>query len=249
MNNTGITDNEVSTTNYDRPIKKIRKYLQERPVREFESPSAIDELKQNLPVRVGPGSNPGVILRSDVFAEMGNPAEGSNGFIIWTRDLSLVRDGLISVVGPDIPEMNEGASVPFGQVIMVAGKDLGPSLQERIEDARYVSDQIEGYLVRDSSKGVWGRVSRDAVAKGFTLETLGRALMITMKSSLPQIEAVEIVLVTSNRRDIDHLGEIAEEVAAIRKGVISSAWKEKGYEWAGAGSRHAGADRSRGGCA
>lgn len=235
--------------NYDEVIGKIREYLRGRPVREIRCPTSPEELKKDLPVRVGPGSNPGVILRSEVFAEMGNPAEGSNGFIVWTRDLSLIRDGLISIVGPDIPEMNEGASVPFGQVIMVAGKGLDPSLQERIEDARHVSDQIEGYVVRDSSKGVWGRVSRDAVARGFTMETLGRALMITMKSSLPQIEAVEIVLVTSNRRDIDHLGEIATEVAAIRKEVIGLAWKGKGYEWAGAGSRHAGADRSRGGCA
>lgn len=217
-------------------------------MRVFECPSAIDELKKDLPVEVGPGANPGVILRSDVFAEMGNPAEGSTGFILWTEDASLVRDGLVSLVGPDIPEMKEGASVPFGQVIMLAGKELGPELQEKIEQYQHISDDLEGYMVRSSAQGISGRVSRDAVAKGFSLETLGRALMINMKSNIPEIEATEMVFVTSNKDDIKQLREIAAEVDGIRKELVNSVWEKRGYEGWRDRNRHTRHDGSRGGC-
>ena len=214
---------------YDEHINKVEIYLQGHNGNELVCPSAVDELRQSLPVQVGPGSNPGIILRSDMFAELGNPAEGSAGFILWTEDSSLIHDGRITLIGPDIPDL-EGASVPFAQVVMLGGKGLNTELQERIEEYQHISDHLEGYMVRSSSQSIWGRVSRDAVAKGFTLETLGKALMITMKANIPEIETMEIVLVTSSKEDVKQLGEIAAEVDTIRKTIIKEVWKERGYD-------------------
>ncbi len=214
---------------YDEHIKRVEKYLQGRPMEEFNCPSSVDDLKKDLPVRMGPGSNPGIILRSDMFVELGNPAEGSSGFILWTEDSSLIRDGHITLIGPDIPDL-EGASVPFGQVVMIAGEKLDDEVQEKIEEYQHISDYLEGYMVRSSSQSIWGRVSKDSVAKGFSVETLGKALMINMKSNVPAIEAMEIVFVTSNKDDVKQLGEIAAEVDDIRKEIIKAVWKERGYD-------------------
>ena len=214
---------------YDEYIKKVDQYLQERQVREIKCPPSVEELKEDLPVQVGTGSNPGIILRSDTFAELGNPAEGSSGFIVWTEDTSLVHDGRIALIGPDIPDL-EGASVPFGQVVILGGKGLNTELQEKIEEYQHISDHLEGYMVRSSSQSIWGRVSKDSVAKGFSMETLGKALMINMKSNVPEIEAMEVVFVTSNKDDVKQLGEIAAEVDDIRKVIIKEVWKERGYD-------------------
>ena len=214
---------------FDEHIKRVGAYLQGRQGQEFDGPSSVDELREGLSVQVGPGANPGIILRSDMFAELGNPAEGSTGFILWAEDTSLVRDGKITLIGPDIPEL-EGASVPFGQVIMLAGEKLHDEIQERIEEYQHISDNLEGYMVRSSSQSIWGRVSKDAVAKGFNLETLGKALMINMKSNVPEIEAMEVVFVTSGKEDVKQLGEIAAEVDGIRKEIIKAVWKERGYD-------------------
>ena len=214
---------------YDEYIKKVDQYLQERQVREIKCPPSVEELKEDLPVQVGTGSNPGIILRSDTFAELGNPAEGSSGFIVWTEDTSLVHDGRIALIGPDIPDL-EGASVPFGQVVILGGKGLNTELQEKIEEYQHISDHLEGYMVRSSSQSIWGRVSKDSVAKGFSMETLGKALMINMKSNVPEIEAMEVVFVTSNKDDVKQLGEIATEVDDIRKVIIKEVWKERGYD-------------------
>ncbi len=214
---------------YDEYIKKVEKYLQGRQMREFICPHSVDELKEDLPVQMGPGSNPGIILRSDMYVELGNPTEGSTGFILWTEDTSMVRDGRITFIGPDIPDL-KGASVPFGQVVMLAGEKLDDEVQEKIEEYQHISDELEGYMVRSSSQSIWGRVSKDSVAKGFNMETLGKALMINMKSNVPEIEAMEVVFVTSNKDDVKQLGEIAVEVDDIRKEIIKSVWKERGYD-------------------
>jgi CO dehydrogenase/acetyl-CoA synthase beta subunit len=214
---------------FNEHINKVHEYLQGREAKEFDCSSAMDELREGMPVQVGPGANPGIILRSDTYAELGNPAEGSTGFIVWTEDTSLVRDGRIALIGPDIPDL-EGASVPFGQVIMLAGKNLNTELQEKIEEYQHISDHLEGYMVRSSSRNIWGRISKDAAAKGFTLQTLARALMITIKANVPEVEAMEIVFVTTNRDDIKQLDEIAGEVDSLRREIIKEYWKEKGYD-------------------
>ncbi|MBM3131792.1 MAG: hypothetical protein FJZ95_02005 [Chloroflexi bacterium] len=214
---------------YDEHIARVREYLNERQAREFHCPAAVDELRKGLPVRVGPGSNPGIILRSDMYAELGNPAAGSIGFVVWTENPSLIRDGRIVLVGPDVPQM-QGGSYPFGQILMVGGRNLNKESQEIIEGHRHVSDDLEGYMVRSLSHNVWGRVSRDAVAKGFTMETLGRALMIAMKGDMPEVEAMEVVFITSSKEDITQLDPIASSVKGLREAIIKEVWKERGYE-------------------
>lgn len=214
---------------YDDHIKQIFDYLQERPKQEFDCPTSVHELRKGLPVQLGPGANSGIVLRSDTYAELGNPADGSTGFVIWTEDVSSVRDGRITLVGPDITQA-EGSCLPFGQVLIMAGKHLNNEIQERIEEYQHISDSLEGYMVRTSSQNIWGRVSKDAVAKGFSLETLGRALMVAIKANVGEVEAMEVVFVTSTKKDIDQLDKIAAEVTDIRKSIIKAVWKERGYD-------------------
>ena len=73
---------------------------------------------------------PGIILRGDTFVELGNPEPGSCAFLLWTDNPSLVRDGKITLIGPDIQE-SPGASLPFAQVLMVGGTGLGREEHER----------------------------------------------------------------------------------------------------------------------
>jgi len=216
-------------SDFNEYIEKVREYLQGHNGKEFVCLSSVEDIRKGLPVNLGPGSNPGIILRSDMFVELGNPAEGSAGFILWTEDNDLIRDGHISVIGPDIPEL-EGSSRPFAQVMMLGGKDLNTELQEKIEEYQHISDNLEGYMVRSSSQSIWGRVSKDAVAKGFNLEALGKALMITMKSNVPEVDAMEIIFVTSSKEDLKPLSEMAVKVDDARKAIIKAVWKERGYD-------------------
>jgi CO dehydrogenase/acetyl-CoA synthase beta subunit len=73
-------------------------------------------------------------------------------------------------------------------------------------------------------------VSTDAAAKGFCFETLGRCLMAIYKSSLPKMQAMEVVFITSSKEDVLGLNEIAREVRDISADIVKENWKRKGYD-------------------
>ena len=221
-------------TAFDDHIRQVAAFVatmrrQGRPVRQFTLPRGVDELCAGLPIQVGAGANRGIILRSETFVELGNPDAGSCGFGLWTENPSLLEDGRVTLVGPDIAESPLG-SLPFGQVVMVGGAGLTDDDQPAIGQAQIVADQIEGYMVRSSSRNIWSRVSKPVGARGFSFDTLARALMFLIKSAVPRVDAVEIVFVTSSKGDVLTLNETAESALAIGRAALKEHWKARGYD-------------------
>lgn len=219
---------------FDAYIKKLADYQQDlrakgRQVREIYCPTTVSELTEGLPVRVGSQDSGGIILRGDTFIELGNPDAGSCAFLMWTDKPTLIQNGKITLIGPDIPE-SPGASLPFGQVLMVGGAGLGEGEHTLLEGNQFIADQIEGYMIKSVSQLMWSRVSRDAAGKGFNFETLGRALMAIFKSEVSKIEAMEVIFVTSSKEDLQLLDKIGEQVREISHNITKEVWLAKGYD-------------------
>jgi CO dehydrogenase/acetyl-CoA synthase beta subunit len=219
---------------FDDQISKVASHLAElrasgQLVREFALPASVEALQQDLPIRIGPGANPKIILRSETFLELGNPAAGSCALVLWTDNPSLITDGRMTLIGPDIHEA-PGASLPFGQILLVAGHGLSPAEHQAVAQTQYVADQIEGYMVKSSSRNIWSRVSQRVAAKGFCFETLGRSLMAIYKASVPKVHAMEVIFVTSSREDVLRLHGLAQEVREIGTEIVKEHWKAKGYD-------------------
>lgn len=218
---------------YDAYIPKITEYVADlrakgRQVREYRVPWDIVGLLGGMPIRVGPGASQGIILRSDTFVEIGNPEAGSAAFLLWTENPSLVNDGKITLIGPDIPESPD-ASLPFGQVLIVGGSGLTERDHQTLEHTQFVADRIEGYMIRSVSQVIWSRVKKETAAKGFRFETLGRALMSIFKTDVPKVQAMEILFVTSSRDDLEPLGTIGAQVNKIFKSMLREDWKARGF--------------------
>jgi CO dehydrogenase/acetyl-CoA synthase beta subunit len=219
---------------FDAHIREVRRYVaaaqaEGKAVRRFAAPTAPGDLAIGLPIRVGPAANPGIILRSDTFVELGSPDAGSCALVLWTDTPSLIEDGRITLIGPDIPEA-PNASLPFGQIVMVGGTGLGTEAYLSLGQAQVVADQIEGYMVRSSSRSIWSRVSKDAAGRGFCFETLGRALMMLVKSSGAKVETMEVVFVTVAKADVLRLNDIATPVREREQEMIKEHWKARGYD-------------------
>lgn len=219
---------------FDSYIEQLARYVEDlknvgRQVSEFRCPSAVDEILSGLPVRVGPSTGGGVILRSDTFTELGSPDAGSTAFVLWTDNPSLLQDGRITLIGPDIPE-SEDASLPFGQVLLIGGRELTEEEHGELERGQHVGDQIEGYMIKSVPQRTWSRVSREAAAKGFNFEVLGRALVAVYKSAVPKVEAMEVLFVTSGRDDLEPLQKIGEQAREISENIVKETWKAKGYD-------------------
>lgn len=181
------------------------------------------------PFRVGPGAGSGLVLRSDTFAELGSPAEGSCAFALYTNDPSLVRDGRVRLFGPDIPESGS-KTVPFGQVILAAGKDLDERDYRPLAESQYVGDRIEGFMVKSTPGRLWCRVSNDVAARGFDFRFLGSALIRLVKEQVPAAESVEVIFVTSGREEMRRMGEIESRASGVAREIKARVWKEKGID-------------------
>jgi len=210
---------------FDPYIQKIEEYVEAlcskgRQIKLFEA---------NLPINIEHNSNQGVILREDTYVELGNPEAGSSAFILFTDNPTLIKDGRITLIGPDIKE-SEGKSIPFGQILIVGGTTLNEKEHESLKYASFIGDQIEGYMVRSQTNNIWSRVSKDAAQKGFDFETLGKALISIYKLNNPKIEKMEVIFITSSKEDINQLNEIADQVKKITKEIVKENWKIKGYD-------------------
>jgi CO dehydrogenase/acetyl-CoA synthase beta subunit len=197
-------------------LPRVRNYVaqkkaQGREVRKIDCDTRGNRLIAGLPVRVGPQVREGIILQEDAFVELGNPSIASSSFVVWSDELSAVVDGRITCIGPDI-QQSEGQSLPFGQVMIVSGTELEEAHYPELERTQYTSDQIEGYMLRSVPRRVWSRVSKEAAARGFCFETLGRALMSVFRGKHPLLEATEVVFVTSSKEDVVQLDGIGADV-------------------------------------
>lgn len=129
--------------------------------------------------------NKQMVLEQDMGAELGKAGLQSFSVHLWTESLELVRDGLISVYGQDIPLIaaSGGAkSVSFGKIALL-GVDSIPSEEvypsfERLDAIRFTQN-LEGYMLRGFTQRnrEWSRISRVACAKGFDFAVLGRELI------------------------------------------------------------------------
>ena len=208
---------------FDAYFKEVHRYMERMRakyglLREMDCPKGADEVLKGLPVRIGPQASTGIILRDDTFVELGNPSTASCAFLLWTDNPALIRDGRITLVGSDIAE-SQGRNLPFAQVLMLGGSALQEEHQEALDRSQYVFDQIEGYMIRSAPQRMWSRVSKAAVDKGFDFQTLGRALMGIFKTQLPQVEAMEVLFLTSSKEDIALLENIATQVGKITRDI------------------------------
>lgn len=164
------------------------------------------------------GGNRNVVLSDDMAVELGNPLMESVSCIIWTEDIKAIKDGSITLIGPDIPE-SKGKSLPFGKIVLVGVNGFNEEntydRYREMEMIRYSVD-LKGYMMRAVSQyqREWSRISKQAVAGGFSFETLGRALMEKFRQK-DYIKAIELILVTSSAQDVKVLKKMTSEVSKI----------------------------------
>ncbi len=219
---------------FDLHIEQLRYCIEslnngERKMTQYDVRSTPQEILNGLPIQVAEDHRSRLILRKNTFLELGNPEAGSCAFPIWSNEPSLVSDGRITLIGPDIPETPD-ASLPFGQVILLYGEQLSKAQQMALEQKQYDAGLIDGYMIRSAPGRVWGRVSREVVSKGLNFEMLGKVLIALFKQQIPQVESVELLFVTSSKADVEQLAKIAGGVKRIGDGLVKETWAEKGFD-------------------
>ncbi|HOT46493.1 MAG TPA: hypothetical protein PLM53_13905 [Spirochaetota bacterium] len=164
------------------------------------------------------GEKGNIVLQCDTAVELGNPRDESASFLVWTGDADLVRDGMITRIGPDAAG-SDGARLPLGKAVILHVEGFTEeNCYERhreIELARY-DVNLKGYMMRAVSQYMreWSRISRQAIADGFSLDVLASALMDRHRR-LDYVRGAEILIVTSSPDDVRSLQHVGERAVRL----------------------------------
>ncbi|MHA1681678.1 MAG: CO dehydrogenase/CO-methylating acetyl-CoA synthase complex subunit beta [Promethearchaeota archaeon] len=157
---------------------------------------------EDLPVEVGPVFEGERIRGKQMYVELGGPKQELKFELVRVVPADTIEDGKVVVIGPDIPDIEEGSNVPWGIVIEMAGdkleEDLESVLERRIHE---FTNYIEGTMHLNQRYDVWQRVSKNAVKKGFnSLKFIGNILMRLYKAELPIVEKAQVTIYTDKEK-------------------------------------------------
>jgi acetyl-CoA decarbonylase/synthase complex subunit beta len=153
---------------------------------------------QDIPVDVGVIYEGERIRRKDMYVELGGPDIKEKFELVRVRKMEEVEDGKITIIGPDIKDMEEGKSYPLGIFIEAAGEKLDSELEGVIERRIHqYCNYVEGFMHLNQRYDIWLRLSKKSYQKGFnSFKLLGKVLHRLFKSELPIIEKLQVTFIT-----------------------------------------------------
>ena len=153
---------------------------------------------EDIPVDVGLVHVGERIRKNDMFVELGGPSVEEKFELVRVKKPEEVRDGAITVIGPDLLEMEEGQKYPLGILIEIAGPELEEDIEGVIERRIHeYSNYIEGFMHLNQRYDIWVRVSKKAYSRGFTtLANVGKVMIALLKNELPIIERIQVTIFT-----------------------------------------------------
>jgi acetyl-CoA decarbonylase/synthase complex subunit beta len=157
---------------------------------------------KDIPVDVGVIYEGQRIRRNDMHVELGGPDIKQKFELAIVRKSEQVEDGKVTIIGPDIKDMESGKSYPLGILIEVSGPTLEPELEGVVERRIHAySNFIEGFMHLNQRYDIWLRLSKKAFQKGLnSFEYIGKVLQRLFKSELPIIHKMQVTFITDAQK-------------------------------------------------
>lgn len=159
---------------------------------------------------------PEMVLASDTAVELGHPTTASRVLLLTTTRRELVEPRAVTRIGPDFDQSPPGERRPIAQVVLVALRPGANPDPFELDSAQFLINRLPGYMVRSIPGRLWVRVGKRAVAAGLSLDTVARALCCAYEQDFDDVEAVEILFVTSCASDVEALAPVVLEAEVIR---------------------------------
>jgi acetyl-CoA decarbonylase/synthase complex subunit beta len=154
-----------------------------------------------IPMGCSPAFEGKSIRKEEMYVEFGGGR--SPAFeLLRMKNPGEIKDGQVTVIGPEIDTLTEGSANPLAIIIEVAGKtmkkDYEPVLERRIHNFVNYGEGSWHVAQRDL---IWVRLSKEAVAKGVRIEHIGKLLASKFRMDFPQLlDAVSVTLITDKEK-------------------------------------------------
>ena len=168
--------------------------------------------KIDIPVPHGAGFEGERVRKEEMQVQFGG--KYSEAFeLLRGAPMEELEDGKIELIGPDIDQAQEGAAMPLGVLVQVAGRkfqeDFESVLERRIHE--FISC-ANGIFHMGQRAIVWIRISKEAFQKGFRLKHLGEILVAKLHGEFSKLlDKVQVTIIT----DEDKLKEPLEEAKRV----------------------------------
>jgi CO dehydrogenase/acetyl-CoA synthase beta subunit len=143
-------------------------------------------MAEEFPFDISPMYEGERIRGKDFYVELGGPK--NDGYeLMQATSMDEVEDGKFTLIGPDIPEIEEGSKMAFAQIYKIAGElveeELEGVMERRVHDFQ---NYIQGFMHLNQRYDIWCRISKDDVKKGVnSLKMIADATMMLFHNELP----------------------------------------------------------------
>lgn len=163
-----------------------------------------------FPFEISPMFEGERVRKEGMFVELGGPK--SLGLeLVRAKPMDEIEDDKVTIIGPDLKEMEEGKTYPWAMVFNIGGELIEADLESVIE--RRIHDFInycQGIMHLNQRYDVWMRISKDTAAKMDSLDSFGKAVMMLFKTELPFIEKMQVTFYTDKAEVENKLVEAKE---------------------------------------
>jgi acetyl-CoA decarbonylase/synthase complex subunit beta len=167
-------------------------------------------------VDIGPQYEGETVRKEDMYVEFGGPKIKSKFELVTLKSPEEVEHEKVTIIGPDIKDMQEGSSHPLAILIDIAGEQLEKDMEPVIERRMHMyANYIEGLYHMNQRNDIWVRLNKSSVKKGLnSLEEIGQILIFLYTSELSTIEKISITFVTDAKKVDELLAEALKVYAA-----------------------------------
>jgi len=136
----------------------------------------VNVTKIDIPMSFGPAFEGERIRKDDLFMECGGGRTPAVEVLI-SKDMSEIEDGLVTIEGPDIKDIQQGQNLPIAILVEVAGREMQSDFEPILErQFHHLMNYIQGIMHMGQRNIMWVRIGKAAVEKGFSLTHLGKVL-------------------------------------------------------------------------
>jgi len=213
-------------------IKNLRNFIESQdqngnPVKIYNRQKNQSEFfkKSNLKVRLEDCRE--IILQDETKLELGGANKNSFSLVYPFAQTKLIDDGKITLIGPEIEELSEN-QIDFGLLIFIGFEKINEKEFSNLRHFNFISNGIEGFMIRTIPRRFWCRISEEALKKHFSFELLGNAIMYLYKKKFGDlIRSMEIIFLNSNAKLIDEFVKLTSDIHK----EINKKWLDKIEEW------------------
>jgi acetyl-CoA synthase len=173
-----------------------------------------------VPVAYGPAFEGERVRGEEIYLECGGGRTHMVEFATSKR-MDEVEDGKVTVVGPELSDVEAGTKLPMAIVVEVAGREMQEDYEPILErQIHHLINYAQGVMHIGQRDIAWIRISKSAVEKGFKIAHIGTLLHAKLHQDFGRIfDKLQVTIYTEEDK-VQEIVAKAKETYAVRDARI-----------------------------